>query len=235
VGLAVDEQSLKIWAAPTDTMFGSAFLEGAQQGLMDGCVIVRYRIIWQFITGNAAADMQLAPLAVWPLFTGYTSTIGKGGASHVELKVKSALVKLNVNMPRNYYQPGCLWTLFDQGCTLVKSAFAVNATIASGPTALTIPVSGGVSPAVGADGNPNFAQGRLMFTSGVNENLQVLIDTNDSNGLTLAYPLNDVPNAGDTITFYPGCSKTFVTCGAKFNNTANFRGFDKVPPIQLSA
>src|ERR1700685_2633105 len=49
VGLAVDEQNLKIWAAPTDTMFGANFLEGAEEGLLDGVVIVRYRLIWQFV------------------------------------------------------------------------------------------------------------------------------------------------------------------------------------------
>jgi uncharacterized phage protein (TIGR02218 family) len=235
VGLAVDEQNLKIWAAPTDTMFGANFLEGVQEGLLDGVTIVRYRIIWPFVTGNVAADIQKTPLTVYPLFTGFTSTAPKGGASHVELKVKSALVRLSVNMPRNYFQPGCGYTLYDQGCTLIKSAFAVNGVIGSGATAIAIPVVGGVTPVTGADGIANFAQGRLMFTSGVNEGLQVFINTNDGVNLYLAYPLNDLPSSGDTVVFYPGCSKAFNTCKLKFNNDANFRGFDKVPPIQVSA
>ena len=237
IGLNVDEQTVKIWAAPTDTLFGAEFLANAEQGLLDGAVIVRYRIIWSFNTGNAAADIAAPnqPIAVWTLFTGYTSTIGKGGASHVELKVKSALVRLNVNMPRNYYQPGCLWTLFDSGCTLNKAAFAVTGVVDAGVTQKAIPVVGGVVPNVGADGNPQYEQGRLLFTSGVNSGLQVLIDTNDGTNLYLAYLLDQAPNPGDTITFYPGCSKTFATCGSKFSNTQNFRGFDKVPPITVSA
>lgn len=235
IGLSVDEQTMKIWAKPDDTLFGGNFLTGAQQGLLDGAIIVRYRAIWCFNTGNAAVDIQAAPDAVWPLFTGYTANITEGGKSHIELKVKSALVKLNVDMPRNYYQPGCLWTLFDIGCTLNKASFAVTGTIDTGPTGLVIPVVGGVTPDIGADGIPQYAQGRLLFTSGINDGLQVLIDRNDASNLYLAYPLNVSPSAGDTITFYPGCSKSFTTCRDKFANDANFRGFDKVPPIMLSA
>ena len=234
VGLNVDEQTLKIWAQPTDTLFGSNFLIGAEQGLLDGAVIVRYRAIWPFVTGNAAEDVQLQPLAVWPMFTGYTAAIMKGGASHIEFKVKSALVKLNVNMPRNYYQPGCLWTLFDAGCTLNKATFAVTGTIDAGPTTQALPIAGGVPNFIGADNIANYAQGRLLFTSGGNAGLEVLIDNNDSVNLYLAYVLDQAPNQGDTVTYYPGCSKAFTTCDVKYGNKANFRGFDKVPPIMLS-
>jgi uncharacterized phage protein (TIGR02218 family) len=234
VGLNVDEQTLKIWAAPTDTIFGGEFLPNVEQGVLDGAVIVRYRIIWALSTGNVAVDMQAAPIAVFPMFTGYTANVVKGGQSHVELKVRSALARLNTNMPRNYYQPGCLWTLFDQGCTLLKGAYAVTGTVGAGPSLTTIPVTGGIAVPTGADGIANYGQGRLQFTSGVNDGLQVLIDNNDASNLYLAYVLNDLPAEGDQITYFPGCSKAFNTCKLKFNNQANFRGFDKVPPIMLS-
>jgi uncharacterized phage protein (TIGR02218 family) len=234
IGTNVDEQTLKIWAAPTDTMFGVPFLEGAEEGLLDGAIIVRSRIIWNFVTGNAAVDVQNLPLAVFTLFTGYTAEIAKGGTAHVELKVKSGLHKLDVNMPRNYYQPGCLWTLFDAGCTLSKAAHTVTGVIGSGPTGNVIPVVGGIAPIVGLDDIPYYAQGRLLFTSGVNAGLQVLVGNNDSVNLYLAYLLNSIPSAGDMISYTPGCSKIFNTCLVKFANTANFRGFDKVPPVMVS-
>ena len=235
VGLSVDEQTMKIWASPTDTLFGSNFLTGAEQGLLDGATIVRYRIIWAFFTGNAEDDVKRPPVAFWPLQTGYTSSIQKGGVSHIELKVRSALSKLNVNMPRNYYQPGCLWTLFDQGCTLNKDAFGQTAAVDNGATPIVIPISGGIPTPTGADTYPNYSQGRLLFTSGVNAGLQVLIDSNSATQLYLAYALDAVPSFADAVIFYPGCSKSFNTCDKKFNNKANFRGFDKVPPIMISA
>jgi uncharacterized phage protein (TIGR02218 family) len=242
IGLSVDEQTLKIWSwgntagATADTLFGANFLTGAEEGLLDGAVIRRFRIVWQFTSGNVAQDVATTlPIAVWPLFTGYMSQVEKGGISHIECKVKSALVRLTTNMPRNYFQPGCLWTLYDSGCTLVKASFAVTGTVGSGGDAITIPVSGGVPSPLGADGIANYAQGRLDFTSGVNSGLQVLMDTNDTTNIYLAYPLNALPSPGDGITFYPGCSKAFKTCDTKFSNKANFRGFDKVPPVVISA
>lgn len=234
IGTSVDEQSLKIWASPTDTLFGSAFLSGAEQGLLDNAIIVRSRIIWPFVSGNAASDVLLSPIAVFTLFTGFTSAISKGGVSHVEFKVKSGLHKLDVNMPRNYFQPGCLWTLFDQGCTLVKSAYAVSGAVGNSPTTRIIPVSGGITTPNGADGIANYAQGRLLFTSGVNNGLQVLINNNDGSNLYLAYLLNNVPAVADTFNYYPGCSKAYTTCSEKYNNQSNFRGFDKVPPVMVS-
>jgi uncharacterized phage protein (TIGR02218 family) len=233
VGLSVDEQSMKIWAGPYDTIFGADFLAAVEEGILDGAVIVRKRILWEFVSGNVERDIQNDPLIVWTLFTGYTSSVVKGGKSHVELKVKSALLKLNVNMPRNYYQPGCLWTLFDHGCSLNKSAYAKHATIDYADSNNIVP-RGGVDTPYSPDSIATYAQGRLIFTSGVNQGLQVLMDDNDPVALHLAYKLNDVPNVGDTITYYPGCSKSYNTCKAKFNNQANFRGFDKVPPIVIS-
>jgi uncharacterized phage protein (TIGR02218 family) len=240
IGLNVDEQSLKIWAygatpGPADTLFGANFLTGAESGLLDGAVIQRWRLVWPFNTGNIPTDITGPPIAAWPLFTGYMSSITVGGAAHVEFKVKSALARLTTNMPRNYFQPGCLWTLYDSGCTLNKASFAVTGTVGSGPTLMVIPVSGGIASPTGADGIATYAQGRLQFTSGVNNGLQVLMDNNDATNIYLAYPLNALPSAGDTITYYPGCSKSYNTCNLKFNNKANFRGFDKVPPVVVSA
>lgn len=237
IGVSVDEQTVKIWASPTDTLFGGNFLTGAEEGILDGALIKRYRVIWSFVSGIAAKDIAAPnqPIAVWPLFTGYTGPIARGGVSHVEVKVKSALTKLNVNMPRNYYQPGCLWTLFDTGCTLNKNSFAVAGTVGSGPLSeRIIPISGGIATPTGADGNPQYAQGRLLFNSGVNAGVQALVDSNDGTSLILAYLLDALPSPGDSITYYPGCSKTHATCDLKFANKANFRGFDKVPPVMLS-
>ena len=52
--------------------------------------------------------------------------------------------------------------------------------------------------------------------------------------LTLLYPLQSVPAAGDSFTVYFGCDHTPGTCQSKFNNLANFRGFPYVPPPQMA-
>jgi|SRR5579863_3356422 len=242
-GLEVDEQQLNIIALPTDTIFGSTFLSAAETGILDGCQITRYRAIWPSVSGNLFQDMvNIPPFQVWTMFTGYASKIEAGGMTHFEMKVKSPLVKLEVNMPRNYYQPGCLWNLFDvgytppagYGCQLNQATYAVNGVALSNASPLILPVSGGIATPIGADGISNYAQGRILFTSGANDGLLTLIDDNDASNLYLAYPLATPPSAGDTFTFYPGCSKSFNTCTLKFANGNNFRGFDKVPPVSVS-
>ncbi len=234
VGLEVDEQSVKIYALPSETLFGANFLAAAENGLLDGCQITRYRAVWTVNTGNLLADVFAGTPQVWVMFTGYTSKIEKGGMTHLEMKVKSPLVKLEVNMPRNYYQPGCLWTLFDAGCTLNKAAFAVYGVVGPGVNSTTVPVVGGVSRVTGADGLPYYAQGRILFISGVNDGLLTLMTSNDASNLYLLYPLNAPPQIGDNFIYYPGCSKAHITCQAKFNNAIHFRGFDLVPPIAIS-
>jgi uncharacterized phage protein (TIGR02218 family) len=243
VGISVDEQDCTIWASPTDTLFGAAFLTGMAEGLMDGGTIQRTRIVWVPTTGNVAADILAPPIAAWPMFLGYMSKIEKLGRASVQFKVKSPLVKLNIDMPRNFYQPSCLWSLFDDsvtthvagvGCTLLASSYAVTGTVGASPTQKVIPVAGGVATRTGGDGLPNYQRGRIIFSSGVNDGLMATLDTNDANNVYLAYPLNAACSPGDTFTIYPGCQKSFNTCGTKFGNTANFRGFDVVPPVMVS-
>lgn len=242
-GIAVDEQDVTIWASPTDTLFGANFLTGMAEGLMDGGTISRGRLVWQPLTGDVSLDILQPPIAAWRMFLGYMSTIEKLGRASVQFKVKSPLVKLNIDMPRNFYQPGCLWSVFDDsittgnagvGCTLFGPDYAVAGVVSAGMTAIVIPVSGGVVNPVGADTIGNYQRGRIVFTSGVNDGLMTTIDSNDDVALYLAYPLNAIPSVGDMFNYYPGCSKTFNTCNVKYSNTANYRGYDLVPPVLVA-
>lgn len=234
VGVSVDEQEVVVWASPSDTLFGSAALIGLAQGLMDGGTIARDRAIWPRQTGDVSQDISVAPMAIWRMFFGYMSTIERLGRASVTFKVKSPLVKLNTDMPRNFWQPGCLWSLFDTGCTLDRNAFAFGSVVGTNPTTAVIPIFGGLPTSIGADGLAYYQRGRMVFTSGVNTALTVTIDSNDAAAVSLAYRLNQAPSPGDSVILYPGCSKSFATCNAKFNNTGNFRGFDKVPPVFVS-
>ena len=235
VGLNVDEQNLKIWAQPTDTLFGSPFLSNAQVGLLDWTLVKKQRAVWKYITGNAAYDVLTNdPFQVFTLFTGYMQEIVSGGSTHVEFKIKSPLVKLDIDMPRNMYQPGCQWVLFSPGCTLNKDDYVVHGTVGTLENNVTVNVTGGIATPTAADGLQNYAKGRILFTSGVNNGLYTTIQTNDAFNLTLTYPLENLPLVGDMFDYYPGCSKSNETCTLKFGNQVNRRGFDKVPPIMVS-
>jgi uncharacterized phage protein (TIGR02218 family) len=129
-------------------------------------------------------------------------------------------------MPRNVYQPTCLHALYDSGCTLVKNAFGSNGTVGSGSTASVINWSGA---------SANFVQGSITFTSGVNAGVTATVNSAVAGtSMTLRYPLESAPAAGDGFTVYYGCDHTPGTCQSKFNNLANFRGFPYVPPPQMA-
>lgn len=234
VGWTVDEQDVKIIFRPEDTLGGSNFIEGVINGLLDGAFISRKTGFWKWQGGVSIYDYTYNPVDVITRFTGYVGKIDKIGQTFVELKVRSMLGLLDIDMPRNTYQPGCQWSLFDVGCTLNRDDFAYNGTVnTASSTGVTI--SSTFPTSTGADGLPYYQFGRIKFTSGARNNLSVNIRTNNTNSVTYMYPpiVDVVP--GDTFTLWPGCSKTLETCDLKFSNKPQHRGFTKVPPVMISA
>jgi len=219
-GLEVDQQQITIAALATDTISaGAPFLQALRDGSFDGCEIQRNRVFFSDTIGGTAIGDVL-------LFKGRLGVIDEIGRTTAKLTVNSDLVLLDIDMPRNVYQPTCLHTLYDSGCTLVKNAFGTNGAVGSGSTASVINWTGA---------NLNFQQGSITFTSGVNVGATATVGSVAAGiSLTLLYPLESAPASGDTFTVYFGCNHTPGTCQSKFNNLANFRGFPYVPPPQMA-
>ena len=219
-GLEVDQRQITIAALATDTISaGAPFLQALRDGSFDGCEIQRNRVFFSDTIGGTAIGDVL-------LFKGRLGVIDEIGRTTAKLTVNSDLVLLDIDMPRNVYQPTCLHTLYDSGCTLVKNAFGTNGAVGSGSTASVINWTGA---------NLNFQQGSITFTSGVNVGATATVGSVAAGiSLTLLYPLESAPASGDTFTVYFGCNHTPGTCQSKFNNLANFRGFPYVPPPQMA-
>jgi uncharacterized phage protein (TIGR02218 family) len=220
VGLEVDQQQITIAARSTDTITsGAPFLQALRDGSFDGAEIVRYRVFFSDRIGGTAIGSVL-------LFKGRLGVIDEIGRTSAKLTINSDLVLLDIDMPRNVYQPTCLHTLYDSGCTLVKNAFGTNGAVGSGSTASVINWSGA---------STNFQQGSITFTSGANAGVTATVGSAVAGtSLTLLYPLESIPATGDGFTVYYGCDHTPGTCQAKFNNLGNFRGFPYVPPPQMA-
>ncbi len=234
VGIDVDEQDIKIAAYPFDTLGGAEFITSVLNGALDSGYVARDRAFWAPTTGIPAIDYQAAPALVVRLSYMRCSTITKGGRTWVEMKLKSPMVLLNIDMPRNPYSPSCLHTLFDSGCTLSKAAFGTSGLVGAGSDSNSISWAGGVPVQTGTDGFPNYAQGRLLFTNGPNGGNQFAIATNGPTFLNLQQPMNVLPNVGDSFIAYVGCSKTSNTCTVKFSNAPNWRGYDLIPPVYVA-
>jgi uncharacterized phage protein (TIGR02218 family) len=220
LGLEVDRQQITISARSTDTIAGGApFLQALRDGSFDFCQIERARIFFSDRIGGTAIGSVI-------LFKGRLGVIDEIGRTSAKLTVNSDLVLLDVDMPRNVYQPTCLHALYDSGCTMVKANFGTNGSVGAGSTASVINWT---------SANANFQQGTITFTSGVNAGVSATVGSVVAGtSLSLLYPLESVPAAGDAFTVYFGCDHTQSTCQSKFGNLANFRAFPYVPPPQMA-
>lgn len=221
IGLDVDQQDITVAARADHTVGGVPFLQALREGVFDGAEITRTRFFWtDYVGGNAVDTTGVI------MFKGRVGAIGDVGRTSAKISVNSDLVLLDIDYPRNLYQPSCLHTLYDSGCTLSASAFTTAGTVGAGATASVIPWTGA---------NANFVQGVLTFTSGVNDGVSATVGSAIAGtSLSLIYPLPTVPAAGDTFNVAYGCDHTLATCKAKFNNSANYRAFNYVPPPQMA-
>lgn len=78
-----------------------------------------------------------------------------------------------------------------------------------------------------------FAQGTLTWGSGANAGRRAEVLLHDVTGGLVTLTLLEAPlraiTVGDNFTVTAGCDKRAETCGAKFANIVNFRGFPHIP------
>ena len=130
-GLEVDSFNLTIFPELTDLVDGKPFLMAVCEGQFDGAIVLIERAFFM--------SSPFAYVGKIHRFLGIVGELSDFSATQIPMTVNSYLQLLNVNMPRNLYQPTCRRALFDVGCTLVKSSFAVAGVAAAiGSTQNTI-------------------------------------------------------------------------------------------------
>jgi uncharacterized phage protein (TIGR02218 family) len=161
---------------------------------------------------------------------------GVGGAVSIgpicaTLKVRGKNTLLDMPAPRNVYQPGCLHTFCDTGCTLAAATLTITRAVGSGATRTVIPWTGALLPV----GNVHLKAGTLKMLSGADAGqIKSIIDSNLF-VITLATPLPVAPTVGDSISLFVGCDKTIPTCDLVFHNRVNHRGFPYIPTPPMAA
>ena len=193
-------------------------------GLFDGAWIELDRAFMPII-GDNFGDTSLGTVAI---FAGRVGEI-QINATGAKIKVRGANVLMDQYMPKNRYMLGCIHRLYDVNCTVNRAAHTFSATVASA-TASSVqwtsdPTSGGYA---------NLQFGALAMTSGAANGSLRTIQYVNSGGVSLMYPLYQVPAPGDTFTVTYGCDKTLATCNSRFSNTQHYRGFPYVPPAETA-
>lgn len=74
-----------------------------------------------------------------------------------------------------------------------------------------------------------FERGSLTILSGSASGLVGLVKLQKDGEVELWQELRAPLHPGDRVRLTAGCDKRLATCGAKFSNTLNFRGFPHVP------
>ncbi|HXA47517.1 MAG TPA: DUF2163 domain-containing protein [Burkholderiaceae bacterium] len=236
IGVNVDSMTITLHAQPQNLMLGLPVMSQIKNGLLDSAQIKIDRVFMSAPGVTTAGTVSI--------FSGRLTT-ATAGRSEATLTVANELVLLNVQLPRNIYQPSCLHTLFDDdmlqqgqapsGCKLIKANFASASDViaASSATVFTAVISNS-SLSV-----PWFDNGYVSFSGGANSGYVRTIKSATNVGsvwtFTLTSPLPFVPNGGDPFAAYPGCDHTQATCTKKFNNVVNFRGFPYVPVPETAA
>lgn len=217
-GVEVDTLDLNIYANSSHLVNGQPFLAAARAGAFDGANVRVDRVF-----------MTAAPAIVGGIIH-FTGVVGPMVVGRTEAKVtiSSPLQKLNIQMPRNLFQPGCLHTLYDAGCAVARAAVAVpTAADAATTTRLT-------TSTLGAYAKGYFDAGYVQFTSGALAGTTRTVKTFADGVVQLLNPLPTAPAVGDKFNIFPGCDKSQGTCRQKFNNLPNFRAMPYIPVPETS-
>lgn len=222
LGVQTDTLDITFFPETTDLVQGNPFLSEVINGAFDGAWLSLDRLfLTNWVTGVGSVNM----------FQGLVGNCVIGRTS-AKLTIQSPLDRLNIQMPRNTYQPGCQHNLFDVGCTLQAQNFILAGTVGASPQPSVIN-SNFFSPSV----IPSqwLVLGYVTFTSGVLTGLsRGIAATSDVGVIRFSYPFASAPAMGDTFAAYPGCDHQQSTCSGKFSNIVHFRGFPYVPIPQTA-
>jgi uncharacterized phage protein (TIGR02218 family) len=217
VGVQVDELEITFYGNGTTLVNGVPFLQAAVGNYLDGAQVKVLRAFMSTFGTVVGAIVQ---------FVGIVSQVDAGRTQAV-VKVSSNLQLLNIQMPKNVWQPGCINNLYQAPCNLSRTTFAEIGTLqaAAGSSALLLN-SASVKPA----GYYNL--GYVTFTSGANSGVSRTVKNFSGGTFTLMNPLPNIPASGDAFNAYVGCDRQLSTCTA-YGNAANFRGMPFVPPVSV--
>lgn len=184
-------------------------------GLWDGCRVDVFVVDW------AAVEHRVL---VW---SGRLSDVRREGGTFA-----AELVSLKADLERpvgRVFQKACDAEVGDARCgvDLGASAFRGEGVVSEVVSARVVRASG-----LSAFADGWFRLGRLSWTSGANAGARGFVVRHGAGASAEIELAADAVNAievGDAFVVTAGCDKRFATCGAKFANRDNFRGFPHMP------
>jgi uncharacterized phage protein (TIGR02218 family) len=217
VGVGVDTMTVTLNDIRGTTLNGQGLMAFIAAG---GLIGARLQVDVAFWAGLVAP----APTGALLWFAGRIAEVHSVTRWEASINVKSDLELLDVMVPRDVYQPGCLNTVYDAACGKSRVAFTITGTATVGSSQARTVFGHALSQAAGW-----FDLGVVTFTGGANAGISRTVKQHTSAQLKVLQPLTFAVQAGDPFAVYPGCDKTVATCTSKFNNLARFRGHPYIP------
>lgn len=218
VGVQVDTMTVTITDNVATTINDQPLVAFIRAGGLTGARLQVDKAFW------GAADTAPVGALLW--FPGRVADIVCDRYS-AAVTVKSDLELLDVMVPRDVYQAGCLNTLYDAACGKARAAYVVTSTAGSATDTRRITFAHSLGQAAGY-----FELGVITFTSGPNTGISRSVKTHTTGSpgqLTVLQPWPFSVTSGDAFSIYPGCDKTRATCISKFSNLPRFRGMPFIP------
>jgi uncharacterized phage protein (TIGR02218 family) len=217
IGTQVDELDVKIYPEPTDLVGSTPFLEAAWQGQFDGALLQLERA-FMGAAGGGYGDTSAGTVI---LFSGRISDIDCSRTG-IDMKCRSHLELLNIQMPRRLWQSACTHVFGDAMCLFNRPSLATTFLAASGSTTTVI------------QGAPTtttpYTQGTIVGVTGSNAGYSRTISSFVSGGaVTVKLAFLSPVAVGDQFQLLPGCDRTLATCTNVFNNAIHFGGFPYIP------
>jgi uncharacterized phage protein (TIGR02218 family) len=217
IGTQVDELDIKVYPETTDLIGTTPFLQAAWQGQFDGALLQLERA-FMGAAGGGYGDTSAGTLV---LFSGRISDIDCSRTG-IDMKCRSHLELLNIQMPRRLWQSSCTHIFGDAMCQFNRSSLAGTFSAGSGSTTTVI------------QGAPftttPYVQGTIIGVTGGNAGYRRTISSFVSGGaVTVKLAFLSPVGAGDQFQLLPGCDRTLATCTNVFNNAVHFGGFPYIP------
>lgn len=216
VGVAVDSMSLTITDNLATLINGQGLIAFIRAGGLRGATIQVDRAFWGIDDAGPVGTL------LW--FIGHVAEITEITRHEAQLNVKSPLEGLDVQVPRDVYQPGCLNTLYGAACGVDRTAFVIAGTVTVASSAARTVFGHGLAQPAGW-----FNLGVVTMTDGANAGISRTVKQHTSTQIQALQPWPFAVTVGTSFSIVPGCDKTVQTCDAKFSNKPRFRGQPYVP------
>jgi uncharacterized phage protein (TIGR02218 family) len=214
IGTQVDELDVKVYPETTDLIGAVPFVEAAWQGQLDGALLQLERAFMPNYGDTSPGTVVL--------FAGRISDIDCSRTG-IDIKCRSHLELLNIQMPRRLWQSACTHVFGDAMCQFDRSSLQATFSAAAGSTQAQIATTISPSP-------PNlYIQGTIIGVTGENAGSSRTIANMDGGWVYVKLAFLSSVVVGDQFQLLPGCDRTIATCTNVFNNSIHFGGFPFIP------